>query len=53
MLKDFYIDERTGKVRRVMQFHESPEVSRLNKKRAIIAKLKRKSAKLARRKNRR
>jgi hypothetical protein len=51
-LPDYYIDTRTGRVKKCLYIPEDPEVARLNRKRAVKAKAKRKADKLARRRNR-
>ena len=48
-IRDFYIDERTGLVRKVLHFQVDAETARLNRKRAAERKAKRKAAKKARR----
>ena len=51
-MRDFYVDERTGLVRKVHHFQVDAETARLNRKRAAERKAKRNAAKKARRRNR-
>jgi len=51
-MREFYVDERTGRVHRVHHFQEDAETARLNRKRAAERKAKRNASKKARRRNR-
>lgn len=51
-MREFFVDERTGRVHRVIHFQEDAETARLNRKRDAERKAKRNAAKKARRRNR-